>query len=112
MQSDVLSIAGWVASPLLAAVIGALSGSLSAYHKRERERDERRDAEHAALMAGVRELLKAQLYDMHRKYVVDGSPMPYSEKERADGVYRAYHAIGGNGTGTHVYEELVDAYVG
>ena len=109
---DILSVIGWVISPVLAAAVGALSGALKTFKRRERELDARRDAEHAALMAGVRELLKAQPYDMHRKYVVDGSPMPYSEKERADGVYRAYHAIGGNGTGTHVYEELVDAYVG
>ena len=38
--------------------------------------------------------------------------MPYDAKERADSVYAVYHALGGNGTGTHVHEELMSAYVG
>lgn len=68
--------------------------------------------EHAALMAGMRELMRDQLYKMHERYVVRGEPMPYDEKERADSVYRVYHSLGGNGTGTHVHEELMAAYVG
>ena len=109
---DWLQAAGWVAAPVAAAVIGALAGSLRESRSRERRRDEERDAEHAALMAGMREIMREQLYQMHRRYVVDGEPMPYDEKERADSVYAVYHALGGNGTGTHVHDELMAAYVG
>lgn len=109
---DWLVVAGWLAGPVVAAVIGWLTASLRAARKRSAEHDHRRDAEHAALMAGMRELMRSQLYELHRSYVVEGRPMPYDEKERADSVYRVYHALGGNGTGTHVHEELMAAYVG
>lgn len=109
---DWQTAAGWLAGPVATAVIAWLGASLRAARKRSAEHDHRRDAEHAALMAGMRELMRRELYDMHRTYVVDGSPMPYDEKERADSVYAVYHGLGGNGTGTHIHEELMAAYVG
>lgn len=112
MRMDWLTVAGWLAGPVATALIAWLGASLRAARKRSAEHDHRRDAEHAALMAGMRELMRSQLYEMHKRYVVDAVPMPYDEKERADSVYRVYHALGGNGTGTHVHEELMAAYVG
>ena len=109
---ELQTILGWVAGPVATALIAWLGASLRAARKRSAEHDARRDAEHAALMAGMRELMRSQLYEMHKRYVVNAVSMPYDEKERADSVYRVYHALGGNGTGTHVHEELMAAYVG
>lgn len=109
---DYLTILGWLAGPLATALIAWLGASLKASRARERRHDERKDAEHVALMTGMRVLLKDKLYDMHERYVVKGEPMPYEAKEREDEVYRAYHSLGGNGTGTHIHEELMAAYVG
>lgn len=109
---DWLTVAGWLVGPVIAAVISWLAASLRAARRRDAEQDARRDAEHHALCVGMRELMRRELYDMHRRYVVDGEPMPYEEKEREESVYSVYHALGGNGTGTHVHEELEAAYVG
>lgn len=109
---DLGQAAGLVLAPLASAVIGALFGSLRESRKRAAEADEARDAEHRALCLGMRELMRSELYGMHRRYVVDGEPMPYEEKEHEESVYSVYHALGGNGTGTHVHEELEAAYVG
>ena len=109
---DVFQAAGWVAAPVMAAVIGTLAGMLRESRERERRRDEVKEAEHAALCMGMCEEMRSKLYAMHERYVVNGESMPYHEKERADHVYSVYHALGGNGTGTHVYEELMAAYVG
>lgn len=106
------TVAGWLAGPVATAVIAWLAASLRSARRRAAEHEGRRDAEHAALMAGMRELMRDQLQKMHKRYVVEGAPMPYDEKERADSVYRVYHALGGNGTGTHVHDELMAAYVG
>lgn len=110
--TDWLTVAGWLAGPVVTAVIGYLGASLRASRRRERDREERREAEHRAYSEGLRVLLKERLYDMHETYVVRAAPMPYEAKERLESVYGAYHALGGNGTGTHVYEELMAAYVG
>lgn len=109
---ELQTILGWVAGPATAALIAWLGASLRASRAREREHDARRDSEHAALMAGMREIMRRELYDMHTRYVVEGRAMPYDEKERADSVYHVYHSLGGNGTGTHIHDELMAAYVG
>lgn len=111
-MGDFHEAAALLAGPVATAVISWLAASLRAARKRSAEHDARRDAEHAALMAGMRELMRRELYEMHRAYVVDGLPMPYDEKERADSVYAVYHALSGNGTGTHIHDELMAAYVG
>ena len=103
---------GYVVAPAMTLVIGALAGSLKASLRRERDRDAAKEAEHKALCMGMREMMRRELYEMHRRYVVEGEPMPYEEKEREDEVYRVYHSLGGNGTGTHVHQELQAAYVG
>lgn len=110
--TDWVTVAGWLAGPVVTAVIGWLGASLRVARKRNAEHDARRDAEHAALMAGMRELMRRELYDMHKRYVVDGEPMSYDEKEREESVYCVYHALGGNGVGTHIHDELIAAYVG
>lgn len=109
---DWQTVAGWIAGPVATAVIAWLGASLRAARKRERERSAKKDAEHVALCMGMREEMRARLYEMHERYVVRAEPMPYDEKERADSIYRVYHALGGNGTGTHIHEELMAAYVG
>lgn len=109
---DTLTVVGWFATPVAAAIISWLAASLKEARRRSADHDSRRDEEHAALVAGMRELMRRELYDMHTRYVVGGEPMSYSEKERADSVYAVYHALGGNGTGTHVHAELIGAYVG
>lgn len=54
---------------------------------------------------------KVQLTDLHQRYVVSGEGCPVWVKDEAEGVYSAYHALGGNGVGTHLYEEIRDAPV-
>lgn len=54
---------------------------------------------------------KLQLTDLHQRYVVSGEGCPIWVKDEAEGVYNAYHALGGNGIGTHLYEEIRDAPV-
>lgn len=110
--TDWITVAGWLAGPVATALIAWLGASLRESRRRSAEHDRRRDAEHAALIAGMREIMRRELYDMHRRYVVERAPMPYDEKERAEDVYRVYHALGGNGTGTHIHDELMAAYVG
>lgn len=96
----------------LTGVMGAFGGwiihRLKALQRRQEEHDRRRDEEMAALKAGMVCTLRADLVDMHRRYVVEGNPCPVSEQERAEEAYRAYHTLEGNGTGTHLYEEIRD----
>ena len=66
----------------------------------------------SALNNGVRTLLRSRLVDIHENYVAAGIPCPDNIKREADQVYEAYHGLGGNGVGTHYYQEIVNAPVG
>ena len=60
---------------------------------------------------GMSALLRQQLIEYHRDYVASGSPCPVRIKEQATSVHDAYHALGGNGTGTQLWQEIMEAHV-
>lgn len=64
-----------------------------------------------ALKDGVRTMLKSRLVDLHVQYVQTGTGCPQAVKEEAEAVFRSYHGLGGNGVGTHLYNEIIDAKV-
>lgn len=91
---------GWVLSPICALLVGALAGYAKAAKKTDK-----------AMRDGMRVLLRQQLVDYHRAYVANGGPCPVTIKEQATEVYEAYHALGGNGTGTRLWDEIMAAHV-
>ena len=73
-----------------------------------REELEERDTSRAAL----RELFLYRLQDIHAEYVVGDKPCSVAEKHRAEEAYRLYHdKLGGNGTGTQLYNEIMALHV-
>lgn len=64
-----------------------------------------------ALKNGVRATLRSRLVDLHAMYVEEGKGCPAWVKDEAQDVYTAYHALGGNGVGTHLYQEIIDAKI-
>lgn len=104
MVVETSTIAGWVVAPLLSAVVGYLAAAARGLAKRGSEHSE-------AMQQGMRALLRQQLIDYHDKYVVGGAACPVSVKEQATSVYNAYHGLGGNGTGTQLYTEIMARHV-
>lgn len=90
------------------AAFGWLAHRLRQVQDRSDERERRHDEEMAALKEGMTCTLKADLVEMHRRYVVEGEPCAVSEKDRAEETYHAYHALGGNGTGTELYRQIME----
>lgn len=58
-----------------------------------------------ALMDGVEALLHDRLYQAHTYHSKKHFISP-SDLENIESIYNAYHNLGGNGTGTTIYEEL------
>ena len=104
MLIDANQLVGWVVSPLLAAIVGGLVVYVKGVVKRGNDHDK-------AMEQGMSALLRQQLIDYHRDYVVPGHACPVSVKEQATSVYAAYHDLGGNGTGTKLYQEIMNAHV-
>ena len=61
-----------------------------------------------AIEDGLRDLLRIQILDNYERCVAAGNVISVSRKDAIDSAYRSYHALGGNGTITHVHEEIMN----
>jgi len=85
---------------VITAIVGWLVGRLTSMAKRENQKMD-------ALMDGVRSLLRNELVKTHKECVVKNAGCTLVDKEVTERNYRAYHALGGNGTGTALYDEIM-----
>lgn len=65
-----------------------------------------------AVIHGLRVLLRAEIIRIHREYVQTNSPIPVEVMDEADDAYSAYNALGGNGTGTKMHDDIMAAHNG
>jgi hypothetical protein len=100
MDHQIMTVLGWILSPICAALITA--AITTRRHATEREE---------AIEQGLRALLRQQIIDLHKKYVVDARPCPVRIKEQATAIHDAYQKLGGNGTGTQLWEEIMEAHI-
>lgn len=69
--------------------------------------DNRRDPLHE----GVKELLFCKLELLHRQMVDNGGVCTVETKQTAERIYLAYHGLGGNGVGTEMRNDILDAHI-
>lgn len=93
----------WVAA--LGAAASAAVGAALGLAARQRKRVK-------AIGDGVRSLLRCELVRAHREHCIRGEPMALEDREFVHRTYEAYHSLGGNGTGTRLYEELMEVDLG
>lgn len=91
----------------LTAVLGWIVGRVTSTARADRE-------ERQALYDGVRALLRSELMSTHHRAMVDGG-VTTTDREVMERTYSAYHALGGNGVATRLYDEFmglptVDSY--
>lgn len=104
---DVFQVLGYFLSPACAALVGALVAVV----KKNKANDEKFREEHAFLLEGMKSNMRSELFRIHTEYVQAGKPVPFDVKEHATSVYRVYAGLGGNGTGTHLWSEIMSAKV-
>lgn len=105
--AQMLTVAGWVLAPVCSALVTALV----AVGKINKAKASAKTARDEALEKGVRALLRQQLINYHKEYVASGKPCPVRIKEQATAVHDAYTELGGNGTGTQLWHEIMEAHV-
>lgn len=89
----------------LTASVSALVGALvAALVSRAGKAASQSAAEASGMQEGMRALLWRELRNIHSDAVQRGG-MEVEERRHLENVYSAYHNIGGNGTGTRLYEE-------
>ena len=96
----ILTLIGWLFAPVCSALVTYIitKGKANKAHE-------------AAMQKGMLVLLRQKLIDYHREYVASGEPCPVRIKEQATAAYEAYAALGGNGTGKQLWQEIMEAHV-
>ncbi|WP_130811394.1 hypothetical protein [Olsenella sp. Marseille-P4559] len=99
-----------VFSIVMTAIVGVLSATIRAQREKARAFDDRYKSEHDLLLKGMQVLMRAELFKLHQEYVQSGKPVPLDIKEQANSVHEVYARLGGNGVGTHLWKELINAH--
>jgi hypothetical protein len=87
-------------SSIISALVGAIVSGVLTKAKAASGRQ-------AALEDGMKTLLKAELYDLHYRFVECGEEMDAMGMQLAASTYAAYHdGLGGNGLGTKLFEDI------
>lgn len=98
-------------STVIGTVLGWLLNGVRTKTKQLHEKTEQEEREREQNRAVLGELLFYRLEDLHRRYVIQGYPCSAADKQQVDLVYRHYHEeLGLNGTGTHMYDEIMEAH--
>ena len=84
-------------------IVAGLSTGMAKISKRLKDEKVRNEA----IESGVRDILRMQILDTYERCKVAGT-ITVSRKDAIDSAYKSYHALGGNGTITHVHNELME----
>ncbi len=98
------------ATALVSSVVGAIVSSVIAGMRFAGRKAAEDRAADEAMRAALRALLWRELQIIHAKAMEDGG-MTVADRRHLESVYAAYHALGGNGTGTRLYEEAMETPV-
>lgn len=91
----------WIIKYWVQALFGSLIAAVGALYKLFlAERKKRK-----ALEAGVRAMLRNDIIKLADKYL-DAGEVPVYGLENLNGMYEAYHGLGGNGTITKLVEDV------
>lgn len=104
-MTEILSITSYVLGASLTGLISWIGGWLLARNRYDSARE-------SGITMGVQTLLKAELSRIHATYIEASPqpPCPQSVAGEADDVYHAYKALGGNGRGTVMWDEIMHAH--
>ena len=90
---------------LIGGLAGWLIATIRSLKATAKEENERKEKEYESLRAGMRVLMSGQL---HRYYLMyrESESIPNDVWNEIDHVYSVYHELGGNSSGTKMYEFL------
>ena len=91
---------------LLQGVLAIVTAILTGAYSRLSKKLKRRDEETEATKAGVRAVLHLALYSECRR-LMEQNRVTTEDLNNVERIYDNYHKLGGNGTGTALYERIL-----
>lgn len=96
---------GWAARYWLGVLFGAAAGALGVGFRRLCRRRKAREEHRQALEAAVQALLHDRIYGEYAACFRKGWA-DVDDRKNIECLYRPYHAMGGNGTGTDLFRRI------
>lgn len=94
-------------SGLVGAVVSSIVAAVKSQGRRAVEHGAEEKASLDAMRAGLRALLWRELKNIHDEAMHVGG-LTVEQCRHLEGVYGAYHALGGNGTGTRLFTDAME----
>lgn len=94
-----MNIAATILTAFISTTVGVVVTAVIAHFKSGKQR-------HKALNNGVQSLLRAEIIRKNEKWVERGY-CPVYAKDAVQREYEAYHALGGNGVITELYNDIM-----
>lgn len=92
----------WIIRYWVQWLFGLICAALLAGYRRLAKRVKEQEEERKAIKAGLLAILHDRLYAECSHYIAQGS-IDTDGLRNLEYLYRSYHALGGNGTGTELY---------
>lgn len=93
---------------VISSIAGAAIGTLRERKRKDDERATKETEEGKAMRDGMTAILRDRIIQAHNHYVEERGWCPISVKQSIALMYKAYHALGGNGLVTQMYEALME----
>lgn len=120
MVTMVLSVVPAAATAVFGVMAHKFEQKMEAHDQRiaveeaeQKEQQKKRDLEHAAICKGLQIMLRNEIVNRYNRWQDLGcKPLSILERDVLLQTYQAYHALGGNGTVTEIYREMVGNHYG
>lgn len=97
-----MNVPDWIPKYWGEALFGAIVAGLTACYRNLAKRMKQKDEKEKALEKGVKALLHDRLYQSCNYFIAKGY-IDTAGLKNLEYLYETYHALGGNGTGTELY---------
>jgi Na+-transporting NADH:ubiquinone oxidoreductase subunit NqrC len=94
-------------SSLASAIVASVVARIRTKRDKSQEEIDKEKEEMDALKLGMRALLWQEINNIFIN-AKENKGLTVEEKHNLENVYLAYHGLGGNGTGTHLYKEAMN----
>lgn len=92
----------WIVKYWVEVLFGLVTAVLCGLYRRIAKKQHDRQAEDKAIKDGLVAILHDRIYAECRRCIADDA-VSVEEMRNIEYLYNAYHALGGNGTGTELY---------
>ncbi len=100
-------MAEWITKYWLQTIFGAIATGITIFGKRKIKELDCKLKEQDAIKMGMQALLRDRIIQSYNHYIDKGF-CPIYAKDNIANLYKQYHALGGNGTVTKLYEKAME----